>query len=165
MPRTGDAIAAVDNEKPSLVVLDVNLPGKSGYEVCRELRAKFGDEIPILFVSGDRIEALDRVAGLLLGGDDYLVKPFDPDELLARARRLMRSKVLSDGVPLTNRDREVLTLLSESLSTAAIARKLVVAPSTVSKHIERIFQKLTVHTRAEAVARANQTGLLQTFAA
>ena len=60
-------------------MLDVQLPGMSGYEICRELRDEFGEGLPILFVSGFRTESLDRVAGLLVGADDYLVKPFAPD--------------------------------------------------------------------------------------
>jgi len=88
---TGEqALTTARERQPSVVVLDVCLPGLSGYEVCRELK----DENPglgVLFVSGERIELLDRVAGLLIGGDDYLVKPFEPEELLARLRSLIRS--------------------------------------------------------------------------
>ena len=73
-------------ERPDIVVLDVQLPGMSGYEICREIRDQFGESLPILFVSGFRTEALDRVAGLLVGADDYLVKPFAPDELIGRVR-------------------------------------------------------------------------------
>ena len=71
------------------MILDVRLPDLSGYEVCRELRDRLGASVPVMFVSGERIESFDRVAGLLVGGDDYLVKPFELDELVARARRLV----------------------------------------------------------------------------
>lgn len=72
----------------ALVVLDVNIPGISGYEICRRLRDEFGPALPILFLSGERTESFDKVAGLLVGGDDYLVKPFSPDELVARVQKL-----------------------------------------------------------------------------
>ena len=72
-----------------VVLLDVNLPDMSGYTVCRELRAEHGERLPIVFVSGYRTESMDRAAGLLIGGDDYVVKPPDLDELLARVRRLL----------------------------------------------------------------------------
>ena len=84
-----EALECATRERPGLVVLDVRLPDLSGYEVCRELRDRLGASVPVMFVSGERIESFDRVAGLLVGGDDYLVKPFELDELVARARRLV----------------------------------------------------------------------------
>jgi len=71
-----------------LIILDVLLPGKDGFEVCRELRAA-GSAVPVLMLTArDAVE--DRIAGLDTGADDYLTKPFDFDELLARARALLR---------------------------------------------------------------------------
>src|SRR5262249_7964428 len=67
-----------------LVLLEIAFPDMSGYEICRELRTEYGDGLPIIFVSGTRTEPIDRVAGLLIGGDDFIVKPFDCDELVAR---------------------------------------------------------------------------------
>jgi len=61
------ALTAVEDEEIALVVLEVRLDDVSGYEVCRQLREEHGDELPILFVSGDRTESFDRVAGLLVG--------------------------------------------------------------------------------------------------
>src|SRR4051794_3813364 len=76
---TGDeAIAYAQASRPSVVILDVDLRAISGYETCRELREMFGETLPILFVSAQRTEPGDRVAGLLLGADDYLTKPVDP---------------------------------------------------------------------------------------
>jgi DNA-binding NarL/FixJ family response regulator len=103
------------------------------------------------------------VAGLLLGGDDYLVKPFDPDELLARARRLLPAPLI-DGRKaheLTRRELHVLSLLVDGLTQSEIADKLVISPKTVSKHIEHILAKLGVHSRAQAVALAVRGGLLE----
>ena len=88
-----EALEVTRSAEPDLVVLDVQLPGMSGYEVCRELRDEFGEGLPILFVSGFRTESLDRVAGLLVGADDYLVKPFAPDELIGRVRALVRRRL------------------------------------------------------------------------
>jgi len=156
--ETGDAaLEAARKGRPSLVILDVCLPGLSGYEVCRELRDELGDTLPILFVSGERIESLDRVAGLLVGGDDYLVKPFALDELLARGRRLIQRRTVArdrNGVDLTGREQEILALLAEGLSPAEVAQQLVISASTVGTHIEHIYAKLGAHTRAHAVALA-----------
>src|SRR5947209_1478217 len=88
--ETGEsALVAAGEQRPELVLLDVRLPGISGYEVCRQLRQRFGEQLPIMFVSGDRTESHDRVAGLMIGADDYISKPFVPDELVARVQRLL----------------------------------------------------------------------------
>jgi DNA-binding NarL/FixJ family response regulator len=156
-----EALAAAQAERPSLVLLDVHLPGVSGYEVLYSLRERFGDGLPVVFVSGERTESFDRVAGLQLGADDYLVKPFAPDELIARLRRLLASGAKDDnGRPrLTARENEVLRLLASGLAQAEIAKELVISSKTVASHIERILAKLGVHSRAQAVAVAHRTGL------
>ena len=164
------ALEAARRERPALVLLEVNLAEVSGYEVCRELRDTFGDELAIIFLSGDRTEPHDRVAGLLLGADDYVVKPFDEGELLARIRNsLRRTPPTNDGggaddsaatgASLTSREREVLTLLARGLSQADIAGTLVISPKTVGTHIQRVLAKLGVRSRAQAVALAHTQGL------
>jgi two-component system response regulator MprA len=83
------ALVAARDRPPDLVVLDVMLPGIDGVEVCRRLRA--GSDLPILMLTA-RDAISDRVAGLDAGADDYLVKPFAYDELLARVRALLRRR-------------------------------------------------------------------------
>ena len=82
------ALAAVRRMRPAAVVLDIALPGMDGMEVCRRLRDE-GDWTPVLFVTA-RDEVTDRILGLELGGDDYLTKPFSPQELVARVKSLLR---------------------------------------------------------------------------
>jgi len=84
----GAALAAVERSAPDLIVLDVAMPGLDGLAVCRRLRAK-GHGLPVLLLTA-RDAIPDRVAGLDAGADDYLVKPFATDELLARIRALLR---------------------------------------------------------------------------
>ena len=84
----GEALAAVERSTPDLVVLDVGLPGVDGLAVSRRLRAK-GLSVPVLLLTA-RDSVPDRVAGLDAGADDYLVKPFATEELLARVRALLR---------------------------------------------------------------------------
>jgi DNA-binding NarL/FixJ family response regulator len=159
-----DAMAAAQSRRPDATILDVELPGVSGYGLCRELRNLYGSELPIIFVSGSRVDAIDRAAGMLIGGDDYLVKPIDPDELLARLGRLLeRSQAWTkpSAVDLTDREIEVLQLIAEGLPPAEIAKRLVIAPKTVSSHVQRILAKLNVHTRAQAVAVAYESGLIR----
>jgi DNA-binding NarL/FixJ family response regulator len=163
-----EALEAARTERPSLVLLDVDVPGISGYEICRELRDAYGHDLPIIFVSGRRTDRLDRLSGLLLGADDYLVKPFETDELLARVRRnLARSRppapVYADGAPpgLTGRENEILGLLADGLDQRAIAAELVISPKTVATHIQRILGKIGVGSRAQAVAYAHRHGMAQ----
>jgi two-component system, OmpR family, response regulator MprA len=84
----GAALAAVERAVPDLVVLDVAMPGLDGLAVCRRLR-RLGLAVPVLLLTA-RDAVSDRVAGLDSGGDDYLVKPFASEELLARIRALLR---------------------------------------------------------------------------
>ena len=84
----GGALAAVERAVPDLVVLDVAMPGLDGLSVCRRLR-RVGLGLPVLLLTA-RDAVSDRVAGLDAGADDYLVKPFAPEELLARVRALLR---------------------------------------------------------------------------
>jgi DNA-binding NarL/FixJ family response regulator len=165
-----DALRVTAERRIDVALLDVELPGLSGYEVCRRLREQLGPSLPIMFVSGSRTEALDRVAGLLIGADDYLVKPFAPEELLARVRALLRRA--QAGRPangngggngnggLTSRELQVLNLLAEGRAQSEIAKELVISPKTVGTHLERILSKLGVHSRAQAVAVAYREGLL-----
>ena len=86
----GDSVEdLVIQKSPHLILLDIILPGESGFDVCRELRQK-GLEVPIIMLSGKRIEEVDRVVGLEIGADDYLTKPFGMHELLARVRVHLR---------------------------------------------------------------------------
>src|SRR5438045_8298839 len=84
----GAALAAVERSMPDLLVLDIGLPGLDGLAVCRRLRGK-GLSLPILLLTA-RDAVADRVDGLDAGADDYLVKPFAAEELLARVRALLR---------------------------------------------------------------------------
>jgi two-component system OmpR family response regulator len=81
------ALASVDQQRPDLVVLDINMPKLDGLEVCRRLRAQ-GD-LPILFLSS-RDDEIDRILGIELGADDYVVKPFSPREVVARVQAILR---------------------------------------------------------------------------
>ncbi len=83
------ALASIDDERPDLVVLDLGLPGVGGLDVLRRLRRDEGPALPVIVLSG-RDGETDRIVGLDLGADDYLVKPFSPGELAARVRSVLR---------------------------------------------------------------------------
>ena len=155
---SGDEAVAVAREiHPSVAILEIPLPVLSGYEVCRALKFEHGSGVAVMFLSGQRTESYDRVAGLLVGADDYVIKPYAPDELLARVRSLqLRARPLGPSVraTLTRRESEVLRLLSQGLTQHEIASRLSIKPKTVGTHIEHVLQKLGVHSRAQAVAVA-----------
>jgi two-component system, OmpR family, response regulator MprA len=88
--RGDEALQKALEHPPDLVILDVMLPGLDGLEVCRRLR-EAGDQVPIVMLTAKDAIA-DRVAGLDIGADDYLVKPVDLDELMARVRALLRRR-------------------------------------------------------------------------
>jgi two-component system response regulator PrrA len=92
------ALATLEEESPDVMVLDVMMPGLSGVEVIRRLRAG-GHELPVCVLSA-RDELADRVAGLRAGADDYLVKPFELEELVARLHALLRRRPDRPAVPL-----------------------------------------------------------------
>jgi DNA-binding NarL/FixJ family response regulator len=157
------ALSMIARERPAVVLVDVHLPDMSGYEVCRRLRDQFGNDIAIVFLSGERTEEFDRTAGMLLGADDYIVEPFARGEFIARVRRAIeRSSGSHSGeLNLTPRELEVLKLLAEGLGQKKIAQALFIAPKTVATHIQRILTKLDVHSRAEAVAYAHRSRLFE----
>ena len=80
-------LPAMDTFAPNLILLDIMLPGMDGYQVCREVRAKYS--VPIIMLSA-KGEVFDKVLGLELGADDYIEKPFDSKELVARAKAVLR---------------------------------------------------------------------------
>ncbi len=163
----------LDGDRPALAIVEVELPGPTnGLELLRELHERFGVDLPVILLSGDRISALDRVAGLMLGADDYMVKPVDTGELLARVRRSLRRAGAPAGngngnrrpttaVTLSPREREILALLAEGRSQSEIAALLVISPKTVATHIQHLLSKLGVHSRAQVVAMAFQLGLVE----
>lgn len=82
-----DALTVFDLYRPDLIILDLMLPGIDGYQVCREVRAKSSTPIIMLSAKG---EVFDKVLGLELGADDYIIKPFDSKEMVARVRAVLR---------------------------------------------------------------------------
>lgn len=98
-----EAISMFDKYNPSLILLDVMMPYKDGYQVCREIREK--SDVPIMLITA-RGEDFERVMGLDIGADDYIVKPFSPSEVMARVRAVLRriNKTANDA------DKNVLSI-------------------------------------------------------
>jgi len=116
------ALEAVSKYRPALIVLDVMLPKLDGFEVCRKLRAS-GDQTPIIMLTA-RDEDIDKILGLELGADDYLTKPFNPRELVARVKAILRrsdSVKQADGKPIHRGDLTIDPVSRE----ASVASRLL----------------------------------------
>jgi DNA-binding response OmpR family regulator len=103
--RGREAIEIAQRSAPALIVLDVGLPDLDGFEVCRRVR-KFSD-VPVIFLTS-RSDEIDRVVGLEIGGDDYVVKPFSPRELLARIKAIRRRHDRATAAPAETRTESEL---------------------------------------------------------
>jgi len=91
-----EALKRILGEHPALVVLDLMLPGLDGWEVCRRVRAE--SDVPIIMLTA-RSDDIDRIVGLELGADDYLTKPFNPRELVARVKAILRRSARREKAP------------------------------------------------------------------
>ena len=141
-----DVLARVRRDPPDLVVLDLMLPGLSGLEICRAMRADPGiSGVPIIMLTA-RTEETDRIVGLEIGGDDYVTKPFSPKELVARIgsvlRRTHRSR--SGGAPLrfgpllVDPDRHIVTLDGEE---ARLTAKEFLLLKYLIEHRDRVLSR------------------------
>jgi DNA-binding response OmpR family regulator len=131
------ALALAARYKPGFVILDLMLPSIDGWEVCRELRRT--SDVPLLILSA-REEELDRVLGLSLGADDYVVKPFSPRELVARIKAILRRTraypstsqvLLSSGSLMLDRDKRKVTLKGHPVALTPSEYTLLQALMTV----------------------------------
>src|SRR5712671_2879971 len=122
---SGDAaLKAVAEEPPDLIILDLNLPVVSGVEVCRILRSRSdARHVPIIMLTA-RTGEDDRVAGLDLGADDYVTKPFSLRELTARVRAVLRRSTSPEDRPLTKYQGEHLTADFEGVAIAVDGRSI-----------------------------------------
>ena len=118
--NAAEALDAIRHRRPDLVLLDVMMPGRDGLDLLEQLRAE-GDDLPVIVLSARGDEG-DRIAGLRLGADDYVAKPFSPAELVARVTAVLRR---GDGSPR----RE--TLAFEGLSIDMATRRVTVSGEVV----------------------------------
>jgi DNA-binding NarL/FixJ family response regulator len=174
-PNADELIERLGSDRPTLAIVEVELPGAgNGLEVMRQLHEVFDGDLPVILVSASQTDAFDRTAGLMLGADDYVSKPLDAGELMARVKRSLRraaSHTNGSGngngngrsveAGLSPREREILSLLADGRTQGQIATELVISSKTVATHIQHILSKLGVNTRAQAVALAFRRGLVE----
>lgn len=109
-----DVLAAVQDARPDLLLLDLMLPHKDGMTLCREIRER--STLPIIMITA-RVEEIDRLLGLELGADDYICKPFSPREVVARVKAILRRTGSAGTTPMA----EVLIELDEHAMRASVA--------------------------------------------
>ncbi len=153
-----EAIELAERHEPIFVILDLMLPVVDGWEVCRQIRQS--SDVPILMLTA-RGEEVDRVSGLTLGADDYVIKPFSPRELVARVKAILRrgplrpakeEKRLSHGVLVLDRDKRRVTLSGRSIALTAHEYRLLEAlMATPGKVFTRDELVAYLYPRDEAV--------------
>jgi DNA-binding NarL/FixJ family response regulator len=125
------------------------------------MRDRYGETLPIVFMSSTRTARFDEIAGLLLGADDYFVKPLQDERFVARIRRLVaRSSAPATNSVLTKREQDVLGLLVDGRRLPEIAEALCITRKTAATHMEHILAKLGAHSQAQAVAFAMRDNVL-----
>ena len=158
----------------SLILLDVMMPNMDGWDTLKAIRTNKNTKyIPVIMITAVS-EEHKIVSGLKIGADDYIVKPFVLPNLLARIEAVLRRskwqnesksidisiKPEGDIEPLTEREKEVLSLAAKGASNQDIAKKLFVRDVTVKTHMNTIFKKLKVTNRTQAVLLALQTKII-----
>ena len=180
-----DAVALARRMRPDVLLMDIRMPRKDGIEACRELA---GDpdtaDVAVLILTTFDIDEYVYDA-LAAGASGFLLKDVDPDDLAQAirvvhegnaliqpsiTRRLVEtyaassSKARFDGTrisDLTDREREILTMVGKGMSNDEIAAELVISPATVRTHVGRIMVKLDAHDRAQLVVAAYESGLVK----
>lgn len=182
-----EALGLFEQNPPDVVVSDVLMPEMDGLEFCRRLRAtRTGQLVPFIFLSS-RKDVDDRVQGHQMGADDYLIKPFDPKELVAKIEaqlersrrihaeivRLMQQNHAAEGqsasqpesapqplqpLPLTPAEEKVFWEVIQGLTNKQIGDRLFVSPRTVQTHLSNILSKLHLESRSQLIRYAFERG-------
>ncbi len=168
-------ILSKDYDSINLILLDVMMPNMDGWDTLKAIRNNKNTKyIPVIMITAVS-EEHKIVSGLKIGADDYIVKPFVLPNLLARIEAILRRSkwqsekaptmdisIKPDGdiEPLTEREKEVLSLVAKGASNQDIAKKLFVRDVTVKTHMNTIFKKLKVTNRTQAVLLALQTKII-----
>ncbi|MDF0554837.1 response regulator [Kamptonema sp. UHCC 0994] len=179
------ALSIFEGNPPDLVISDVMMPEMDGFEFCRRLRSsRLGQLVPFIFLSGQG-ELESKVEGHSIGGDDYLVKPFQPQELLAKVKgqlershrihaeivRLLQHSTFeqekipaptvtrkSKPLPLTPAEERVFWEVIQGYTNKQVSDRLFISPRTVQAHLSSIFSKLELENRSQLVRFALEGG-------
>ncbi len=173
-----EAVEAVRDLSPDVVYMDVRMPGMSGIEAARAIREVSPDTRVILFTVDESRASISEA--IQAGVSGYLLKDASVEELVNAARLALEGKAVihpqltrafieevqfaekrPDTTPLSRREKEILQKVAYGATTKEVAHDLGISPHTVKTHLERIFEKLGANDRAQAVAIAIRSGLVE----
>jgi DNA-binding NarL/FixJ family response regulator len=173
-----EAVEVVGKLRPDIVFMDVRMPGMNGIEAAREIRQTSSSTRVILFTVDESRSSISEA--IQAGVSGYLLKDASADELVNAARLALEGKAVihpqltrafieevqlaekrPDVAPLSKREKEILQKVAYGATTKEVAHDLGISPHTVKTHLERIFEKLGANDRAQAVAIAIRTGLVE----
>ncbi len=162
-----EALELLTKQIPDMIICDVMMPEMDGYSLIEKVRQDARTSwVPVMFLSA-KGQSQDRVKGLNTGADVYMVKPFEPEELVAQvesslkqANRLMRHKAnislddstriqVPSNVELTPTETKVVQLVAQGLSNRDVAEKLSVSQRTIESHVSNMLNKTNLHNRTE----------------
>lgn len=177
-----DALSMLEQLNPDLIVSDIMMPQMDGLEFCQCLRSSnLGQLVPFIFLSS-KGELDDRILGLSMGADDYINKPFEMRELVAkieaqleRSRRVhleikkitekhltqttkSQSQEPTEPLPLTPAEERVFWEVAQGLTNKQISERLFISPRTVQTHLSKIMRKLSLENRSQLVRYAFEHG-------
>ncbi|ERN43147.1 response regulator receiver protein [Rubidibacter lacunae KORDI 51-2] len=174
-----NALEVLKDSNPDMIICDVMMPEMDGYELVEKVRRESRSSwIPILFLSA-KGQTQDRIKGLSQGADIYMVKPFEPEELVAQvesslkqASRLMRQpssglgelsdrKQVPPNVGLTRTETKVVQLVAQGLANREIAEQLNVSQRTIESHVSNMLNKTRLHNRTELARWVIESNLAQ----
>jgi len=174
--RIDSALILAQKEQPDLILLDIVMGNVSGYDICRDLKKNMQTQaIPVIFLSSLN-KSSDKVNGFEAGGVDYISKPFEIDEVIARIECCLRlhqqinqknlvtaqqQKKLLVDYQLTETEVKVLSLYARGFQRNEIGQKVFVSENTVKSHLKNLFKKLDIKNRTEAIRKALEMGLIE----
>ena len=169
------ALKILSQSKFDIILLDVMMPNMNGWDTLKEIRKHVETkDVPVIMITAVD-EEQKMVTGLRNGADDYIIKPFILQNLLARMEAVLRRSRRQENLPkelpftspdkplqtLTSREKEVLQMAAKGANNKEIAEKLVLSEVTVKSHMNSIFKKLKVTNRTQAVLLAIQMNLIE----
>jgi DNA-binding NarL/FixJ family response regulator len=171
-----DALGILERQMPDMIICDVMMPEMDGYALVESIRQDSRTSwIPVMFLSA-KGQSQDRVKGLSTGADVYMVKPFEPEELVAQvesslkqASRLMRHNSkgadestriqVPQNVELTPTELRVVQLVAQGMANREIAEKLNVSQRTIESHVSNMLNKTNLHNRTELARWAIESNM------
>ena len=172
------ALLLTQEQQPDVILLDILMGQIDGYQVCQQLKANPDTaNIPVIFLS-TLARCSDKVKGFQVGGVDYISKPFHIEEVVARVencvklhRQIQQGQVIAtynqqekiDSYQLSQRELEVLSSYVAGKQRNEIAQQLFISEHTVKSHLKRLFTKLGIKNRAQAIEKAAEIGLINSY--